>query len=146
MHSPPNRWQRYCSIEPTHSFESRKTLARLRLLTPLLLIPGDKFVLRQCTPAVTIGGGSVLDIRPLPRAKKAVTFEWLQQLTRADAPEKLRLRVLRHGKSGISAAEILAETGLTREALARMTQPLIDSGRVISASDLSRSVSFRLRR
>jgi selenocysteine-specific elongation factor len=118
--------------EPTHSFESQRILARLRLLTPLLLIPGDKLILRQCTPAVTIGGGSVLDIRPLARAKKAVTFDWLQQLMRAAAPEKLRLRVLRHGKPGISAAEILAETGLTREALARLMQALLGSGRVIS--------------
>ena len=120
--------------EPTHTPNSRKALARLRLLTPLLLIPGDRFVLRQCTPALTIGGGSVLDTRPLPRAKKAVTFEWLQQLARADASESLRLRVLRHGRSGISAAEVVAETGLTLEALARMMQPLIDSGRLMRVS------------
>jgi selenocysteine-specific elongation factor len=119
--------------EPAQSVGSGRTLARLRLVTPLLLIPGDRFVLRQCTPAVTIGGGSVLDIRPLSRAKKAVTLAWLQQLTRADAPEQLRLRVLRHGKSGISTAELIAETGLTPDAIARMMQPLIVSGRVISA-------------
>ncbi|MFL6308185.1 MAG: SelB C-terminal domain-containing protein, partial [Candidatus Sulfotelmatobacter sp.] len=120
--------------EPTHTPDSRKALARLRLLTPLLLIPGDRLVLRQCTPAVTIGGGSVLDIHPLPHAKKVITFEWLQQLARADAAESLRLRVLRHGRSGISAAQLVAETGRTLEALARMMQPLIDSGRVIRAS------------
>jgi selenocysteine-specific elongation factor len=119
--------------DPAQSLESARALARLRLVTPLLLIPGDRFVLRQCTPAVTIGGGSVLDIRPLPRAKKAVTLAWLQQLSRADAPEQLRLRVLRHGKSGISTAELVAETGLTPDAIARMMQPLIVSGRVISA-------------
>jgi selenocysteine-specific elongation factor len=120
--------------EPTHTPDSRTALARLRLLTPLLLIPGDRFVLRQCTPALTIGGGSVLDIHPLPRAKKAVTFEWLQQVARADAPESLRLRVLRHGRSGIYAAELVAETGLTLEALARMMQPLVNSGRVMRVS------------
>jgi selenocysteine-specific elongation factor len=116
--------------DPTQSSESRKALARLRLFTPLLLLPGDKFVLRQCTPAVTIGGGMVLDSRPLPQTKKSVTFEWLQQLSRADASEKLRLRVLRQGRSGISATDLTTETGLTREALIRLMQPLTDSGRI----------------
>ena len=119
--------------DPAQSLESGKGRARLRLTTPLLVIPGDRFVLRQCTPAVTIGGGSVLDIRPLPRVKKAARLAWLQQLMEADAPEQLRLRVLRHRESGIGAAELVAETGLTREAIGRMMQPLIVSRRVMSA-------------
>ena len=36
-------------------------LAQLRLSAPVLVLPGDRFVLRQFSPVVTIGGGSVLD-------------------------------------------------------------------------------------
>src|ERR1035438_2582608 len=36
-------------------------LAQLRLAEPLLLLPGDRFIIRQFSPVVTLGGGVVLD-------------------------------------------------------------------------------------
>ena len=36
-------------------------LARLKLDAPLLLLPGDRFIVRQFSPVITIGGGVVLD-------------------------------------------------------------------------------------
>jgi len=36
-------------------------LARLKLDDPLLLLPGDRFIMRQFSPVITIGGGIVLD-------------------------------------------------------------------------------------
>ena len=35
--------------------------ARLKLDRPLVLFPGDRFILRQYSPVITIGGGRVLD-------------------------------------------------------------------------------------
>ena len=35
---------------------------RLLLSEPLLLLPGDRFIVRMFSPVVTIGGGVVLDI------------------------------------------------------------------------------------
>jgi hypothetical protein len=102
---------------------SQAAIRRIRRGCRWILQSRIRFGVRGAGPA----------FRPLSRAKKAVTLAWLQQLTRADAPEQLRLRVLRHGKSGISTAELIAETGLTPDAIARMMQPLIVSGRVISA-------------
>ncbi|HYL68099.1 MAG TPA: selenocysteine-specific translation elongation factor, partial [Candidatus Limnocylindria bacterium] len=37
--------------------------AQLRLDTPVLLLPGDRFILRQFSPVETIGGGVALDVR-----------------------------------------------------------------------------------
>ena len=34
---------------------------QLRFAEPLLLLPGDRFILRQFSPVVTIGGGVVVD-------------------------------------------------------------------------------------
>src|SRR5262249_21625947 len=42
----------------------RRAFARVRLEAPAVLARGDRFVIRQYSPAITIGGGSVLD--PLP--------------------------------------------------------------------------------
>ena len=42
-------------------------LARLKLDDPLLLLPGDRFIVRQFSPVITIGGGRVLDAAEPPR-------------------------------------------------------------------------------
>jgi selenocysteine-specific elongation factor len=44
-----------------------RTLARLRLESPLIACPGDRLVLRQIAPPNTVGGGEVLD--PAPRRR-----------------------------------------------------------------------------
>jgi selenocysteine-specific elongation factor len=38
--------------------------AQLRLSKPGLYLPGDRFIIRQFSPVVTIGGGTILDNRP----------------------------------------------------------------------------------
>jgi selenocysteine-specific elongation factor len=53
---------------------------RLKLSKPVVLLPNDRFVLRQASPAATIGGGRVLDVRPLPNLRKATCLAWLKAL------------------------------------------------------------------
>src|SRR5206468_2515373 len=55
-------------------------LARLKLSVPIVLVPGDRFVLRQPSPAGTIGGGRVLDTHPETRLRKSDALSWLQCL------------------------------------------------------------------
>ena len=43
-----------------------EAFARLKLPEPVLLLPGDRFIIRQFSPVVTIGGGVVLDPAPIP--------------------------------------------------------------------------------
>ncbi len=45
-------------------------LAHLRLQAPALILPGDRFIIRQFSPVVTIGGGFVLDNLARRPAKK----------------------------------------------------------------------------
>jgi selenocysteine-specific elongation factor len=42
----------------------QSSFAQLKLAEPMLLLPGDRFILRQFSPVVTIGGGVVLDAAP----------------------------------------------------------------------------------
>lgn len=46
-------------------------LVRLRAMTPLPLLPGDRFVLRESGRSETVGGGEVLDVAPVLPASKA---------------------------------------------------------------------------
>jgi selenocysteine-specific elongation factor len=78
--------------------------ARIALKEPVLLLPGDRFILRRPSPATTIGGGVVLDI--LPPRKPSV--ERLRIL--ADAPPSEHL--LLFAGDGVSMDDLIARTGL----------------------------------
>ena len=103
-------------------------LMRLRLAEPIVLVPGDRFVLRQPSPVGTIGGGRVLDAHPLPRQKKAPTQGWLEQLRAASPTAQLSLRVSRCNATGITLDRLSAETGLTRDAIRLQIDPAIELG------------------
>jgi selenocysteine-specific elongation factor len=109
-----------------------RRLMRLRLQKPVVLVPGDRFVLRSCSPASTIGGGHVLDAHPLPNLRKAKCLSWLEALKSASLEEQLFMRVARRGVAGLTLRELVAETGLTLEALQRITQSLISSKRLLN--------------
>jgi selenocysteine-specific elongation factor len=57
-------------------------LARIRLREPLLLLPGDRFILRRFSPVVTIGGGEVIEVEP-PRKSRAARLQFLPVAERA---------------------------------------------------------------
>jgi len=109
-------------------------LARLRLNKPLLLAPGDRFVLRQPSPAITIGGGRVLDAHPLPRLRKAAANAWLEQLRGATPEQQILLRVQRRGLHGISIKTLSRETCLHTDAIRRIIAPLIASKQLIDTT------------
>ena len=106
-------------------------LMRLRLHKPVVLVPGDRFVLRQCSPSATIGGGRVLDAHPLPRLRKAKCLAWLEAIKEASLEEQIVQRVSRRGTAGLSLQMLTTETGLTGEALHRMAEPLTGNGRLV---------------
>jgi selenocysteine-specific elongation factor len=116
--------------------EQNTMLIRLKLLAPLLLVPGDRFVLRQASPPLTIGGGRVLDAYPLPGLRKAAALAWLKQINAASRAERLRLRVLRRGLAGISLSGLIAETALTPQALQTAIEPLLSHARLVAARSL----------
>jgi len=106
-------------------------LMRLQLHKPVMLVPGDRFVLRQCSPSATIGGGRVLDAHPLPHLRKAKCLAWLEAIKEASLEEQIVQRVSRRGTAGLSLQMLTAETGLTGEALHRIAAPLTGDGRLV---------------
>jgi len=102
-------------------------LLRIKLQSPILLTAGDPFVLRQVSPPATIGGGRVLDAKPLPGLRKLQAMDWLEALRSAPAEEQILLRVARRRVEGLSLQSLAAETGLAREAAERLLQRLVFS-------------------
>ena len=54
--------------------------AQLRMSEPALLLPGDRFIVRQFSPVMTIGGGIVLDAAPCQRIRKDAVLPFLKVL------------------------------------------------------------------
>ncbi len=105
-------------------------IMRLKLAEPSVLVPGDRFVLRQPSPAGTIGGGRVLDAHPLRPQRKSATQSWLAQLRSGSPAAQLPLRVARREASGITLEALSAETGLTLDAIRSRIGPAIESGEI----------------
>ena len=95
--------------------------AQLRSAEPLLLLPGDRGILRQFSPVVTIGGAIVLDAFPLSRQKQDARQSFLKILSSGTLQERLLARIARRGHEGLSLAAAVRETGLKQSVL----QPLI---------------------
>ncbi len=87
-------------------------LARLKFEDPALALPGDRFIIRQFSPVITIGGGIVLDAaEPARRSKADERLAFVRTLTSASEPDALFARVERRGQDGLTLAEAVAETG-----------------------------------
>jgi selenocysteine-specific elongation factor len=93
----------------------RSGFAQLRTAAPMLLLPGDRFILRQFSPVVTIGGGTVLDAAPLAgKGVKDKAEALLPVLAAGSAEEVLNARVSRRGQGGLTLSDAVAETGWRR--------------------------------
>jgi selenocysteine-specific elongation factor len=112
--------------------------AQLRFAEAMLLLPGDRFIVRQFSPVVTIGGGVVLDASPLTRrrrAEDAITF--LKTMRNGSAEEIVAARVGRRGAAGLRLDDIPGEMNICRadsEKLAARAG-LVSCDRVLVAQD-----------
>jgi selenocysteine-specific elongation factor len=111
-----------------------EALARLKLPEAALLLPGDRFILRQFSPVITIGGGVVLDAAPIP--KMAGHSDWLQVLAANDAPSIVKARISRRGHQGTSLSRLVAETGWAKGVIETHLAPEVRSGTILRVGNL----------
>ena len=109
--------------------------AQLRLDHEVLLLPGDRFIIRQFSPVITIGGGVVLDAAPRRKSKAAGSQQILPVLHSGGEKSALLLRIARQGSSGLTLAEAVAETGCTRARLEELGADLRQGGEVVRIGD-----------
>ncbi len=81
---------------------------RFVLREPLLLLPGDRFIVRMFSPVVTIGGGVVVDIAAPPRLRRA---QLDQRLTNLESGDRVSILV-NESEFGLSSSQIVARTGM----------------------------------
>jgi selenocysteine-specific elongation factor len=115
--------------------------AQLRLASHTLLLPGDRFIVRQFSPVITIGGGIVLDAVPPTRKRSpADAIEFLSVLRQASPQEALFARVAIRGFAGLPLQDLPTAMNLRPSDAAKFANPstLVERNQVlISASALA---------
>jgi len=88
-----------------------EAFAQFRLSAPTLLVPGDRFIVRQFSPVLTIGGGVVLDAMPVPKVPVAERLKFLGTQDSGNADSVLLARINRRSPQGIMVGQLIAEIG-----------------------------------
>ena len=83
-----------------------RAYARILLREPLLLLPGDRFIVRMFSPVTTIGGGIVLD----NAAPRRAPLDRLKTLENGSEADRIALLV-RESRCGIGMDALVARTG-----------------------------------
>ncbi len=100
-----------------------RAYAQLRLAAPGLFLPGDRFIIRQFSPVITIGGGVILDtLAPKHRAGDPEVPRFLENLERGDNDTRLELLVQQSGEA--SPSDLVARTGWHAEEVMRVGREL----------------------
>jgi selenocysteine-specific elongation factor len=108
---------------------------QLRTADPLLLLPGDRAILRQFSPVITIGGAIVLDSFPLARQKKEDRLAFLQTVADGTREQRLLARIGRLQQDGLTLAAAVRETGLKPTVLQPLVSALAQQKKIVQAGD-----------
>lgn len=115
------------SLQPGESAQ-----AQLRLARPVLLLPGDPFVLRTYSPPATLGGGTVLDPAPPRRRRRSSeAMELLTAIEGGEEAERIERMVAASLLSGLSYGDLTNRTGLSSKRLDAALAPLLGAGSII---------------
>lgn len=107
----------------------RTAYVQLRLESPVVAVAGDRFVIRRYSPALTIGGGVILDAH-LPKLSRGTRGELLETLDHGSLHERVTLMGKLAGVRGLTMNELVARTGMTQKSLAKQLEKLATLTRV----------------
>jgi len=110
--------------------------AQILLKEPVVVVARDRFVVRQASPMITIGGGEILD--PLPghkhRPRDPGVTSWLQGLKDSGNSDLVLAHVRRAGLRGAEAPELMVRVPLNRQEIQEELKKLGGEGKVASSS------------
>src|SRR5690348_1146131 len=109
--------------------------AQLHLDAPVLVIPGDRFIIRQFSPVITIGGGVVLDaLSPRHKARDAAATQLLRVLENGDREDKLAALIAQN-PDGVALARLIARTGWQESAVLETARALVNAKHIQIVSE-----------
>jgi selenocysteine-specific elongation factor len=102
--------------------------ANLKLQDEVLVLPGDRFIVRQFSPVVTMGGGAVLDpLARRPMLRDAGRTAFLETLEKGKHEEILAAMTAR-AVLGLGQEDLVARTAWTEKDIARALEKVSRTG------------------
>lgn len=108
--------------------------AQLRLEEPMALRRGDRFIIRFYSPIITVGGGEVLDAKPVKHKRnKQEILDFLDVLAEGSVED---ITVAKAGEYRfVRQDELAGELGLLDSEMAKTVESAISAGKLIRLSD-----------
>ena len=111
-------------------------LVQLRVESPIVALPGERFIIRSYSPQRTVAGGTIIDAHAAKHRggrERAAARENLQQLQDADYAGRLAVWIAAAGESGLRRPDLAARTGWRDEILDAAIAEARRRGEVIEA-------------
>lgn len=111
-----------------------RAFANLKLQDEVLVLAGDRFIVRQFSPVLTIGGGTVLDpLARRPRLADTGRVRYLETLEQAGR-EEILAALAERAPLGLPYGEIVSRTAWLDEEIRETAGKLSAAGRVRAVS------------
>jgi selenocysteine-specific elongation factor len=108
----------------------QSALGHLRLQDDVLALPSDRFIVRQFSPVITIGGGVILDpLARRPTLRDTGRSAFLETLEGGKREEMLAAMTER-ALLGLALEEIVARTGWFEQEIRKTAQELAAAGKI----------------
>ena len=131
--APPRFWRGSAFLTTAASLNLGERLAQLRLESPVVALPEERFIIRSYPPSLTVAGGLVLDPGARKyRGKEAVqAVERCQTLLTGDRTSKIVAYTQVSALAGIRISELAARTGWNDEILTQSIDQAKAAGAII---------------
>jgi len=101
-----------------------------QLESPLVALPGDRFVIRRYSPVVTIGGGVILetDTRKVRSRNAASRASHLEHLAAGDLESLVKELLEKAGTAGVAISEAASRAGVTVDVMESEAEGFREAG------------------
>ncbi len=121
----------------------QSAFAQLQLADPVLVLPGDRFILRQFSPVVTIGGGAVLDNLASRHRHSDTGVRALLEIAERGNREEILATLVAAEPYGLDLPRIVARTGWLESEVRGAAESLHAAGKLQILSQQPFAVAAR---
>ncbi|MGH9862868.1 MAG: selenocysteine-specific translation elongation factor [Candidatus Acidiferrales bacterium] len=108
-----------------------EAFVQIRLDEPALVLPGDRFILRQFSPVITIGGGRVLDSQPRRHKRDdPMVLHFLEILAGGDRDKVVEALAARAPYAVLEERQLVARTGWRPADVRATLESLVAAGKL----------------
>jgi|Deesub1362A_J573_1020465.scaffolds.fasta_scaffold00356_2 selenocysteine-specific elongation factor len=107
------------------------TFCQFRFKRPVVVMSGDRFIIRRFSPLTTVGGGEILDPTPIKRRRQEA-LEKLKGLNDGDIEQRLRIKIRDYGLNGLGRSEVEGWIKAESDRIDNALGSLLEKGMILS--------------